>query len=219
MDGGAGRPGVPTEFYHGTSLEAILAIQEGGFRVDLSGSNAGAALGPGVYITTTLQKALNYAKPNPAAGGVFQLQVYLDKCYQVASNDQGERTGWVAKGFDSAWASAGVIGQREENCVRDPNRVRITNVVLGNTGEAAKLGFMVRNGRLERTTNHQEQERRKLVAMLETAVADLEAERRLRQDVEAQNHRMYAEAEEMQARIRQLEQQLGQTQVRGSCVL
>ena len=52
----------PTEFYHGTSLEAIMAIQESGFRVDLSGSNAGAALGPGVYVTTTLLKALNYAE-------------------------------------------------------------------------------------------------------------------------------------------------------------
>ena len=30
-----------------------MAIQESGFRVDLSGSNAGAALGPGVYVTTT----------------------------------------------------------------------------------------------------------------------------------------------------------------------
>eukprot|EP01046_Picozoa_sp_COSAG06_P104139 COSAG06_NODE_50329_length_319_cov_1.140909_1_plen_77_part_01 len=54
----------PTEFYHGTSLEAILAIQDSGFRVDLSGTNAGAMLGPGVYITTTLAKALNYAKGN-----------------------------------------------------------------------------------------------------------------------------------------------------------
>ena len=53
---------MQTEFYHGTSLEAIMAIQESGFRVDLSGSNAGAALGPGVYVTTTLLKALNYAE-------------------------------------------------------------------------------------------------------------------------------------------------------------
>ena len=47
--------GPPTEFYHGTSLEAALTIQEKGFDVDLSGSNAGAMLGPGVYITTSLQ--------------------------------------------------------------------------------------------------------------------------------------------------------------------
>eukprot|EP01046_Picozoa_sp_COSAG06_P066915 COSAG06_NODE_17105_length_960_cov_2.442509_1_plen_55_part_10 len=47
-DGGGGKARV---LYHGTSLEAILAIQESGFRVDLSGTNAGAALGPGVDVT------------------------------------------------------------------------------------------------------------------------------------------------------------------------
>lgn len=35
-------------FYHGTSLEAAMLIQEEGFRVDLSGTNAGAMLGPGL---------------------------------------------------------------------------------------------------------------------------------------------------------------------------
>ena len=62
--------GPPTEFYHGTSLEAALTIQEKGFDVDLSGSNAGAMLGPGVYITTSLQKALNCKRTrsrNPCA--------------------------------------------------------------------------------------------------------------------------------------------------------
>ena len=73
--GGGGNADRPTEFYHGTSLESILAIQATGFRLDLAGSNAGAALDSGVYITTTLEKALNYAKgkpsnPNPAGRGV-----------------------------------------------------------------------------------------------------------------------------------------------------
>jgi hypothetical protein len=143
----------PTEFYHGTSLEAILAIQDSGFRVDLSGTNAGAMLGPGVYITTTLAKALNYAKGNagslnPAAGGVFQLEVDLGRCYTVRSNTRGERKGWASQGYDSAWAAAGIIGEMEENCVRDPARIRIRNVVLGNTGEAERLGYVVRDGRL-----------------------------------------------------------------------
>ena len=48
-----------TEFYHGTSLEAALKIQDEGFRVDLSGTNAGKMLGPGLYCTTTLEKAVN----------------------------------------------------------------------------------------------------------------------------------------------------------------
>ena len=93
--GGGGGGGEARILYHGTSLEAILAIQESGFRVDLSGTNAGAMLGPGVYVTTTLQKALNYAKregvpgkePHPAAGGVFELEVDLGRCYTVRSAD------------------------------------------------------------------------------------------------------------------------------------
>lgn len=48
-----------TEFYHGTSLDAAMKIQTEGFRVDLSGTNAGKMLGPGLYCTTTLEKAVN----------------------------------------------------------------------------------------------------------------------------------------------------------------
>ena len=143
----------PTEFYHGTSLEAILAIQESGFRVELSGSNAGAALGPGIYVTTTLLKALTYAqgtasKPNPAGGGVLMLEIDLGRCYHVRSSSQAQRTSWIAQDFDSAWAAEGVIGEREENCVRDPARIRVTNVVLANTRAAQGNGYTVRDGRL-----------------------------------------------------------------------
>ena len=33
----------PREFYHGTSVEAAMNIQDTGFNVDLSGSNAGVS--------------------------------------------------------------------------------------------------------------------------------------------------------------------------------
>jgi hypothetical protein len=180
--GGGGGGGEARILYHGTSLEAILAIQESGFRVDLSGTNAGAMLGPGVYVTTTLQKALNYAKregvpgkePNPAAGGVFELEVNLGRCYTVRSNTPGERTGWASQGYDSAWAAAGIIGVMEENCVRDPARiVRIRNVMLGNTGEARRLGYEVRGGRLEVSAAFvQEQQRLLLEAAQASEVWD-----------------------------------------------
>ena len=49
----------PTIFYHGTSVEAALAIQEKGFDPERSGTNAGALLGKGVYCTTTLEKAMH----------------------------------------------------------------------------------------------------------------------------------------------------------------
>ena len=78
----------PTEFYHGTSLASAFAIQAHGFRVDLAGSNASAALGSGVYVTTTLEKAHNYAKgrpqkPNSARGVVLKLKVDLERCKKI----------------------------------------------------------------------------------------------------------------------------------------
>jgi hypothetical protein len=141
--------GAPARFYHGTSLCAILDIQNNGFDVKMSGTNAGASLGPGVYVTASLEKALNYAKCNPGEGGVLILEVDLGRCYRVRSNEQTERTAWASLGYDSAWAAVGVIGKREENCVRDPARIRLTDVALGNTSKAHSLGYEVRNGRLE----------------------------------------------------------------------
>lgn len=138
----------PKNFYHGTSLEAAISIQKKGFRVDLSGTNAGAALGPGVYITTTLEKALNYAKANPCQGAVLQLEVHLGRCYEVKDDSLAERKAWQERGYDSAWAKEGVIGEREENCVVDPTRVKITNVFLGKTGEAQAAGYTVEDGKL-----------------------------------------------------------------------
>ena len=138
----------PTEvFYHGTSLEAALAIQETGFRVDLSGTNAGAMLGSGVYITTTLEKALNYAKVKEHAGAIFKLKVDLGKCLELKPNDPHMRD-WHAQGYDSAFSPAGANGQREENCVRDAARIQIDDVILGHTGDAERAGFRVRDGRL-----------------------------------------------------------------------
>lgn len=60
----------PSVFYHATSLQAALCIQAEGFRVDLSGTNAGARLGPGVYCTTMMKKAMHYCDDKKTGGGV-----------------------------------------------------------------------------------------------------------------------------------------------------
>jgi len=99
----------PTTFYHGTSIEAAFKIQDEGFRVDLSGSNAGALLGNGIYCSTTLEKALNYAKRHVASGVIFELRVVLGKCKELKQGDPLNT--WQQEGYDSAWAPKGANWQ------------------------------------------------------------------------------------------------------------
>ena len=86
----AGAELAPTVFYHGCSLEAAISIQSDGFKVDLAGTNDGAMLGNGAYITTSLEKALVYAdmvhhagRGREADGAVLKLKVDLGNCYKV----------------------------------------------------------------------------------------------------------------------------------------
>jgi len=149
------RPGPPGVFYHGTSLEAAMNIQQFGFDVKRSGSNAGAALGRGLYVTTTLQKALNYADRMPCRGVIFELRVDLGRCYTITANDRdnGNLEMWQQMGYDSAWAAEGIIGEREENCIKDPRppRIMIQNITLGHTGEAKRAGYTVEHGKLRKS--------------------------------------------------------------------
>jgi hypothetical protein len=139
-------------FYHGTSLEAAMNIQKVGFDVQRSGSNAGAALGQGLYVSTTLEKALNYAKPMPCQGAIFELRVQLGRCYKVTDKADRNKQNWQQMGFDSAWAPDGTIGVREENCIKDPRppRVVIHQVFLGHTWTANKAGYWIDKGKLRK---------------------------------------------------------------------
>ena len=127
---------------------AALKIQESGFRVDLAGTNAGALLGPGVYCTTTLQKALNYAKGKEANGVVLELKIDLGRCKELRVNDPMMRS-WQDQGFDSAWMPQGANSAGlEENCIKDPKRIKIVNVIAGHTGALNAMGMVISNGRL-----------------------------------------------------------------------
>ena len=108
-------------------------------------------LGRGLYVTSTLEKAMNYAKRMPCQGAIFDLQVQLGKCYRVSSNDSNMAK-WQEMGYDSAWAAAGIIGEREENCIKDPRppRVVIQHITLVHTGEANSAGYWVDQGKLRK---------------------------------------------------------------------
>ena len=140
-----------SEFYHGTSVEAAMSIRATGFDVSRSGSNAGAMLGPGLYVTTTLQKALTYATMGhrPHGGAVLKLRVDLGNCYTVGQSDPNMKR-WQQMGYDSAWSADGVNGKREEHCIKDPRppRVQILDMIPVNTRKLSEGGFVVANGHI-----------------------------------------------------------------------
>ena len=123
-------------FYHATTLESALQIQEAGFRVPTGPSEqkAGALLGSGVYCTVTLQKAMKYCD-GPHGGIIFELAVDLGKCKTLGENDPMMTT-WQQHGYDSAWAPTGAGGRGaglEENCIKDPKRIKIKQAIAGHS--------------------------------------------------------------------------------------
>jgi len=131
----SGMSDTPTNYYHGTSIEAALSIQRsGGFSLARSGSNAGTLLGDGIYYTGNLNKALGYAQKNEASGVILILNVNMGNCKVLAAHDPMMRT-WSLHGFDSAHAPNGPsgCGGLSEYCVRDPGRITIVGILAGDT--------------------------------------------------------------------------------------
>jgi len=132
----------PTTFYHATNLKAALTIQEGGFRVPLG---TGGCLGPGIYCTTSLKKAFDYLKCRDG-GVIFELRIDLGRCKTLAANDPMMKT-WQQNDFDSAWHRTGAVNsvgkEKEENCIKDPSRIRIVRPIPGHTGKLLEVGYDV----------------------------------------------------------------------------
>eukprot|EP01047_Picozoa_sp_COSAG01_P017644 COSAG01_NODE_938_length_12628_cov_8.320137_7_plen_146_part_00 len=85
---------------------------------------------------------------NPWSGAVLQLHVDPGNCYHVRDRSDPMMRTWAEHGYDSAYAAAGVIGLREEHCIKDPQRIRVTNVILGHTAQAASVGYTIQDARL-----------------------------------------------------------------------
>lgn len=99
-------------------------------------------------MSTTLAKAMQYATDKPHGGVILKLLVALGKCRVITPDDPGRRT-WSRHGYDSAWAAPGVLSRRShgENCVHDPGRIDVVDIIAGETRKLQVAGFRtVRTG-------------------------------------------------------------------------
>ncbi len=114
--------------YHGTTRKNGQAILNTGFRQSSDGM-----LGRGVYLSRDLEKASRYPIDHPESDKVV-IKVVVNVGKVIAINRQGHpcQKTWHDCGYDTAWVPPGcgmVKSGLEENCVWDPNRIEIINVI------------------------------------------------------------------------------------------
>ncbi|KAJ8246873.1 hypothetical protein GJAV_G00256310, partial [Gymnothorax javanicus] len=114
--------------YHGTSRAAANQILANGFRQSATGM-----LGRGVYVSRDLQKASKYPQP-PFSGErvVLKLSVNVGKVKRIDRKGHPMQYNWHDHGFDTAWCppNCGMVPSgQEEDCVWDPKRIRVLEVL------------------------------------------------------------------------------------------
>ena len=95
-------------------------------------------LGAGVYCSRQMQKARAYAldKTGGNSGGViFELRVHVGKVKAIGSMGDALQQTWHGAGYNTAWVPPGVNPSGlEEDCVWNPQRVRIVGVAWSDCG-------------------------------------------------------------------------------------
>ena len=94
---------------------------------------------------------MDYLK-GPHGGVVLQLEVDLGNCKEFVENDPMMKT-WQNH-YDSACAPFSVVNPgdkgKQENCVKDPRRIKVVNVFAGSTGDLRLGGLDIINGKLRK---------------------------------------------------------------------
>jgi len=92
-------------------------------------------------MSSSLEKALDYAKSHPFCGIVFEVECDLGRCKTLVPNDPMMKS-WQLSGFDSAWSPHGANSRGfSENCVKDPARVHIVRIFPGDTAKLHSMGM------------------------------------------------------------------------------
>ena len=125
--------------YHGTSKQAAAIILKTGFK-----QSSGGMLGQGVYLSRDLQKARAYPLGLlESQRAVLKVRVNVGKV--IAINRQGHplQKSWHYHGYNTAWCppNCGMVPSGlEEDCVWDPNRIVIIDVIYPNMGAGGGYG-------------------------------------------------------------------------------
>lgn len=141
---GLGEPvsGRTYTMYHGTTRENAQRIRARGFLQSPDGM-----LGQGVYLSRDLAKARRYPLNHPEYDkAVIKVRVNVGKV--IAINYQGHpfQKTWHDCGYNTAWVPprCGMVRSGlEEDCVWDPRRIQILQVIQVQVPEEPNYGLIL----------------------------------------------------------------------------
>uniref|UniRef100_A0A3Q1EWA6 Grass carp reovirus (GCRV)-induced gene 2l n=1 Tax=Acanthochromis polyacanthus TaxID=80966 RepID=A0A3Q1EWA6_9TELE len=114
--------------YHGTTRKNAQSIKVSGFR-----RSADGMLGRGVYLSRNLEKASRYPLEEPEHNRVvLKVRVNVGKVIAIKYQPHPYQKTWHDAGYDTAWVppNCGMVRSGlEENCVWDPERIRIIGIL------------------------------------------------------------------------------------------
>ncbi|XP_068096903.1 uncharacterized protein [Hyperolius riggenbachi] len=129
--------------YHGTTYEAAVNIIKYGFKQSTQGM-----LGRGIYLSRDNQKAQKYPLHTPPDQIVLKVSVRVGKVKKISFKGHTLQYTWHDHGYDTAWVprNCGMVASgMEEDCVWDPKRIKVLDVVYGTPLHQAKLDHLIRN--------------------------------------------------------------------------
>ncbi|XP_077089239.1 uncharacterized protein LOC143740943 [Siphateles boraxobius] len=114
--------------YHGTSRSAAQQIKRCGFQQSQDGM-----LGRGVYLSRDLNKATRYPLHLPEhQRAVIRVKVDVGRVKKIDHQGHPLQKTWHDHGYDTAWCppNCGMVPSGlEEDCVWDPQRIQIIDVI------------------------------------------------------------------------------------------
>lgn len=114
--------------YHGTTMLNAMRIINERFR-----RSSDVMLGPGVYVTRSLEKANHYpVHSNWQMLAVLRVSVRVGRVKRIDFQGHPQQKTWHFFGYDTAWVppySGMVYSGLEENCVYDPKRITVLYVI------------------------------------------------------------------------------------------
>ncbi|KAK9979108.1 hypothetical protein ABG768_012553 [Culter alburnus] len=114
--------------YHGTTMANAQKIRREGFR-----SSSDGMLGRGVYVSRSKEKASRYPINDRGQQlAILKLSVRVGKVKKIDYQDHPLQKTWNQHGYDTAWvpANCGMVNSGlEEDCVYDPSRIRVLEIL------------------------------------------------------------------------------------------